>query len=104
MASRRVASVEPRLSAFWYQVLAFSTSAPSPATPSLASTVGSYVAPNAIAAFASPAWPVAQRAAFEAQIPTEVLRQDSSGSPVHHDGAARQAAPPAARLNILRAQ
>src|SRR4029434_8963206 len=49
MASRRVASVEPRLSAFWYQVLAFSTSAPSPPTPSLARTVGSCVAPNGAA-------------------------------------------------------
>src|SRR6266446_3743149 len=38
------------------------------------------------------AWPVAQRAAFEAQIPTEVLRQDQSRSPVHHEGAARKAA------------
>jgi hypothetical protein len=28
--------------------------------------------------------PVAQRAAFEAQISTKVLRQDSSRSPVHH--------------------
>ena len=26
------------------------------------------------------------------QIPTEVLRQDSSRSPVHHEGAARKAA------------
>jgi hypothetical protein len=29
--------------------------------------------------------PVAQRAAFEAQIPTEVLRQDQSRSAVHHE-------------------
>ena len=36
--------------------------------------------------------PVAQRAAFEAQISTKVLRQDSSRSPVHHEGAARKAA------------
>src|SRR5260221_11471447 len=36
--------------------------------------------------------PVAQRAAFEAQIPTEVLRQDQSRSAVYHEGAARKAA------------
>src|SRR6266478_1643846 len=40
------------------------------------------------------AWPVAQRAAFEAQIPTEVLRQDQSRSSVHHEGCAGKAALP----------
>src|SRR5262245_15833282 len=30
--------------------------------------------------------PLAERAAFEAQIPTEVLRQDRSRSAVHHEG------------------
>src|SRR4029434_8433854 len=55
MASRRVPPAEPRFSAFWYQVRAFSTSAPSPATPSFANTMGSYVPPNATAASASPA-------------------------------------------------
>jgi hypothetical protein len=32
--------------------------------------------------------PLAERAAFEAQIPTEVLRQDQSRSAVHHEGGA----------------
>src|SRR5262249_49096769 len=32
--------------------------------------------------------PIAHRTAFEAQIPTEVLRQDPSRSPVHHEGEA----------------
>src|SRR5258706_196625 len=32
--------------------------------------------------------PVAQRAAFEAQISTKVLRQDQSRSSVHHEGCA----------------
>src|SRR6266478_7836072 len=36
--------------------------------------------------------PVAQRAAFEAHISTKVLRQDSSRSPVHHEGSAGKAA------------
>jgi len=30
------------------------------------------------------AWPVARRAAFEAQIPTKVLRQDPSRGTMHH--------------------
>src|SRR5262249_42877863 len=38
--------------------------------------------------------PVAQGAAFEAQIPTEVLRQNPSRSPVHHEGGAGKAALP----------
>ncbi len=45
--------------------------------------------------------PVAQRAAFEAQIPTEVLRQDQSRSSVHHEDCAGKAAlpvPPSRRL------
>ena len=37
---------------------------------------------------------LAQRAAFEAQIPTKVLRQDPSRSPVHHEGSAGRAAMP----------
>jgi hypothetical protein len=32
--------------------------------------------------------PLAERAAFEAQIPTEVLRQDQSRSAVHHERGA----------------
>jgi hypothetical protein len=35
-----------------------------------------------------------RRAAFEAQIPTEVLRQDQSRSAVHHEGCAGKAALP----------
>jgi hypothetical protein len=38
---RRAASFDPKVSAFWYQARAFSTSAAIPTTPSLASTVGS---------------------------------------------------------------
>jgi hypothetical protein len=41
--------------------------------------------------------PLAERAAFEAQIPTEVLRQDRSRSAVHHEGGAGQAAMPIPR-------
>jgi hypothetical protein len=36
--------------------------------------------------------PIAHRAAFETQIPTEVLRQNPSRSPVHHEGGAGKAA------------
>jgi hypothetical protein len=43
-------------------------------------------------------------AAFEAQIPTEVLRQDQSRSPVHHEGAARKAALSLPWRNVHRAQ
>jgi hypothetical protein len=32
--------------------------------------------------------PLAERAAFEAQIPTEVLRQDQRRRAVHHEGGA----------------
>ncbi len=46
--------------------------------------------------------PVAQRAAFEAQIPTEVLRQDSSRSPVHHEGSAGKAALSVSRRDVHR--
>jgi len=35
--------------------------------------------------------PVAQGAAFEAQVPPEVQCEDSSRSPVHHEGGARKA-------------
>jgi hypothetical protein len=41
--------------------------------------------------------PIAHRAAFEAQIPTEVLRQNPSRSPVHHEGGAGKAALPIPR-------
>ena len=44
------------------------------------------------------------RAAFEAQIPTEVLRQDPSRSPVHHEGGAGKAALPFPRRAVDRAQ
>ena len=37
--------------------------------------------------------PIAQRATFEAQILTEVLRQDESRMPVHHEGDAGKTAP-----------
>src|SRR6266436_2367956 len=47
--------------------------------------------------------PVAQRAAFEAQIPTEVLRQDQSRSSVHHEGCAGKAALPVPRRAVYRA-
>jgi hypothetical protein len=46
--------------------------------------------------------PVAQRAAFEAQISTKVLRQDSSWSPVHHEGCAGKAALPVPRRDVHR--
>ena len=48
--------------------------------------------------------PIAHRAAFEAQIPTKVLRQDPSRSPVHHEGSAGKAAMPIPRRLIHRAQ
>jgi hypothetical protein len=48
--------------------------------------------------------PLAERAAFEAQIPTEVLRQDQSRSAVHHEGGAGQAAMPIPRRAVYRAQ
>jgi hypothetical protein len=40
--------------------------------------------------------PIVHRAAFEAQIPTEVLRQDESRRPVHHEGDAGKTALPTA--------
>jgi hypothetical protein len=46
--------------------------------------------------------PVAQRAAFEAQIPTEVLRQDQSRSAVHHEGSAGKAALSVSRRDVHR--
>src|SRR5260221_6513770 len=46
--------------------------------------------------------PIAQRAAFEAQIPTEVLRQDQSRSSVHHEGCAGKAALPVPRRAVYR--
>ena len=52
---RRGASGEPNSLAFWYQVRAFSTSAPIPRAPIFASTAGSKVAPIAKAAAALPA-------------------------------------------------
>ena len=48
--------------------------------------------------------PVAHRAAFETQIPTEVLRQNSSRSPVHHEGGAGKAALPIPRRAVDRSQ
>jgi hypothetical protein len=48
--------------------------------------------------------PVAQGAAVEAQIPTEVLRQDQSRSSLHHEGGAGKAALPVPRRNVYRAQ
>jgi hypothetical protein len=48
--------------------------------------------------------PVAQRAAFAAQIPTEVLRQDPSWSPVHHAGGAGKAALPVPRRAVERTE
>src|SRR5262249_62032583 len=48
--------------------------------------------------------PVAQGAAFEAQIPTEVLRQNPSRSPVHHEGGARKATLPLPWRAIDRSQ
>jgi hypothetical protein len=44
--------------------------------------------------------PIAHRAAFEAQIPTEVLRQDESRRPVHHEGDAGETALPIPRRTI----
>ena len=46
----------------------------------------------------------AQRAAVEAQIPTEVLRQDPSRSPVHHEGGAGKAALPIPRRHVSLCQ
>ena len=43
-------------------------------------------------------------AAFEAQIPTEVLRQNPSRSPVHHEGGAGKAALPIPRRAVDRSQ
>jgi hypothetical protein len=48
--------------------------------------------------------PIAHRTAFEAQIPTEVLRQNPSRSPVHHEGRAREAALPIPRRVVDRPQ
>lgn len=47
---------------------------------------------------------VAQRAAAETQIPTEVLREDPSRSPVHHEGGARKATLPLPWRAIDRSQ
>jgi hypothetical protein len=44
--------------------------------------------------------PIAHWTAIEAQIPTEVLRQDPSRSPVHHEGGAGKAALPIPRRAI----
>ena len=44
--------------------------------------------------------PVGTRAAFEAQIPTEVPRQDPSRSPLHHEGGARKASLPFTRWQV----
>src|SRR5258708_1496790 len=59
---------------------------------------------TALVSAAVRARPVAQRAAFEAQIPTEVLRQDQSRSSVHHEGCAGKAALPVSRRHVHRAQ
>jgi hypothetical protein len=48
--------------------------------------------------------PIAHRAAFEAQIPTEVLRQDENRMPVHHEGDAGKTALPIPRRTIDRPQ
>ncbi len=48
--------------------------------------------------------PIAHRAAFETQIPTEVLRQNPSRSPVHHEGGAGKAALPIPRRAVDRSQ
>ena len=48
--------------------------------------------------------PIAHRAVFEAQIPTEVLRQDQSRSAVHHEGCAGKAALPIPRRAVDRSQ
>jgi hypothetical protein len=53
---------------------------------------------------AARARPVAQRAAFEAQIQTEVLRQDQSRSCVPHEGCAGKAALPFPRRDVYWAQ
>ena len=47
--------------------------------------------------------PVAERAAFEAQISTKVLRQDQSRSAVYHEGCAGKAALPVPRRAVYRA-
>jgi hypothetical protein len=49
-------------------------------------------------------WPVAQRAAVKAQIPTEVLRQNPSRRPVHHEGDAGKTALSLPWLTIDRSQ
>ena len=59
---------------------------------------------NALVSQNARARPVAQRAAFEAQIPTKVLRQDQSRSSVHHEGCAGKAALSVSRRNVHRAQ
>jgi len=48
--------------------------------------------------------PIAHRAAFETQIPTEVLRQNPSRSPVHHECGAGKAALPIPRRAVDRSQ
>ena len=48
--------------------------------------------------------PIAQRATFEAQILTEVLRQDESRMPVHHEGDAGKTALSLPWLTIDRSQ
>jgi hypothetical protein len=48
--------------------------------------------------------PVAQGAAFEAQVPPEVRCEDSSRSPVHHEGGARKATLPLPWRAIDRSQ
>src|SRR5262245_1554339 len=48
--------------------------------------------------------PVAQRAAVEAQIPTEVLCQDPSRSAVHREGGAGEEAMSIPRRNVHRAE
>jgi hypothetical protein len=45
---------------------------------------------------------VAQRAAVETQIPTEVLREDPSRSPLHHEGGAGKAPLPVPRRIVDR--
>jgi hypothetical protein len=48
--------------------------------------------------------PVERRPAVEAQISTEVLRQDESGSAVHHESGAGKKALPVSRRAIDRAE
>ena len=43
-------------------------------------------------------------AGSEAQVPTEVLRQDPSRSTMHHEGGAGKAALPIPRRDVYRAQ